>query len=439
MDRALAVLARMAAGSFHLVADFDGEPDVDALEEAWRRLVDRHPVMRARTRLEDDSPMWDLRPSAEPLAVLDDPAPVDPAPTDLTSFGPASVIRPGEIELGVLRAEPSVEEGPLTRLTLLRRDDGTRLVCSTHHVLYDAASGIRLFDELGGHYRAVRAGVPATGDVDDRSRLAEDLLGSGRLAPLARAAAMSRMWARWASTQPSTHLDPAAAGDRAGYAAVDVSEVLPVLEMARSRRRWRTAAVLLALVSRGWERTVGTVESGARSGWQLSSDLRLELGINGGIGNLSSTEPVTLTDVVARPVDEIVTEAHRIVTGLSSSWPGLAVPLAISSVPAPWSVFAAASDAAVANVARLRLTRSFSNVGAIDPAVARWGDCEVRRLFYAPAMTAMPWVTVVTQGLGPSLWLSMRVHECGWDAGTVHRFGRAMVDDALALAAAIGG
>jgi hypothetical protein len=141
-------------------------------------------------------------------------------------------------------------------------------------------------------------------------------------------------------------------------------------------------------------------------------------------------------DVASRDIADVVGDAHRAVAALSSGWPGLAVPVTIASVPVPWRTFAAGADTAIARVEQLRCTRSFSNVGATAPEVADWGECAAWRMFYAPAMTTMPWVTIAAQGLGASMWLSMRVHGRGLDQAGVDRLGAALIADADVLAGA---
>ncbi|APY89610.1 amino acid adenylation domain-containing protein [Streptomyces alfalfae] len=118
----------------------EGDLDVDALHAAGADLLARHPNLGA------------VFPAD--LAVIPD----SPRPDCRVSDGPAEDVLAADL------AEPfDLAEGPLVRLTVIRRGPGLAdLVLTTHHVLSDGWSAPRILTELFALYTArVRGEEPA--------------------------------------------------------------------------------------------------------------------------------------------------------------------------------------------------------------------------------------------------------------------------------------
>ncbi|WP_229796441.1 non-ribosomal peptide synthetase, partial [Saccharothrix coeruleofusca] len=113
----------------------EGVADPDALAEAWRRVVDRTPVLRT-------SVVW--QDVAEPVQVVHRRVDLPVTRADEVS---------GEFDLAV---------APLLRVGITPLpDDRVELVWSSHHVLMDGWSAGQVFAEVLEHYRAITGGVPA--------------------------------------------------------------------------------------------------------------------------------------------------------------------------------------------------------------------------------------------------------------------------------------
>ena len=421
MDRALASLARVSSGWFHLVIDLDAEPDAAALDAAWEWAGRWHPALRARALLEDRR-VWDLAPAMEPVMWCTETLPAD---------GPG----PGPAEVEAMAGGGDLDGGPVARWSVVRRGGSARLVLSLHHVIADAASGLELADRVRATYVGLLDGRAPSTAIDGRPRIVEDVLERTRLGPMGRAAAVQRHAARWWGLRPSTHPVASDPGVDGGYAVIDVSRVVVASAEARHARGWRVSAVLLGLLARAWRRVLiegSDTRLGGPDGWQVASDLRRELAVGGGIGNFSSTEPLTLHDPDASVVD-VVDEVNRALGGLASTWPGVAIPSAVASTSLPWTTMQTASQRSIAQVLRLRYTRSFSNVGPVSPTLADWGPARGWRVRYAPAMVDPAWVTVVAQGFGADTFLTMRTHASGISEALASRMEAAMVTEAEEL------
>jgi hypothetical protein len=408
MDRALRELSRLSTGWFHLVVDIDDAPESELLEEAWQRVGRWHPALRALSEMDGRS-SWLLAPR---LPLLEQRREVD---------GHDHELDPGEVELDVITSAGAFDGGPLARLTIVERDRGARLVLSVHHVLADAASGLELFDRLRLSYLDVVDGREPSGEVDGRTRVVESLMATSSVGVLAQFAAIARHMGRWWGVAPSTHAVPNEEGREGGYGVADVSRIVELSPHLRRVRGWRTSAVLLGLLSRAWRDVFGAQVAGP-DGWQVASDLRRELGGVGGIGNFSSTEPLTIRDPGAG-VDAVVDEVDRELGGLASTWPGLAIPSAMTAMSWSSGEISATSNITIGQVERLRYTRSFSNVGPVPDRLGDWGTTRATALRYAPAMVDPRWVTIAFQGFRGRTLMTMRTHHRGISNDGVSRLG----------------
>ncbi|MFC4590847.1 non-ribosomal peptide synthetase [Sphaerisporangium corydalis] len=120
-----------------------GTLDVAALEEALSRLVARHEVLRTRFVADD---------TGQPHQIIDPPAPVALAVTDLTGHDQATVTA----HVNGLAATPfDLATGPLLRATVLHTaPDQAVLVICLHHIVFDGWSEAILTRELGHLYTA---------------------------------------------------------------------------------------------------------------------------------------------------------------------------------------------------------------------------------------------------------------------------------------------
>ncbi len=130
-----------------------GELDATALRDAWRRLVERHPVLRSSFRWEGlERPLQVVRRGTS-------------APWHEEDWR-ALEASEQEKRLDTFLAEDRrhgfrLAEGPLLRLSLLRLgEERYRLTWTLHHVLLDGWSTSLLFDELFSTYEALRLDRP---------------------------------------------------------------------------------------------------------------------------------------------------------------------------------------------------------------------------------------------------------------------------------------
>lgn len=145
-QRRLWTLAQLRPGdpffNHPFAVDIDGPLDLTALRTCLAELVRRHASLRSR-----------ITPQAqvvEPAASIELPV---VEVTDLDRFD----------ELAERFAEQpfDLERGPLLRVQLLRRDEGThRLVVNVHHIVFDGRSLELFINELAALYEAEMAGLP---------------------------------------------------------------------------------------------------------------------------------------------------------------------------------------------------------------------------------------------------------------------------------------
>ncbi|MFI2435853.1 amino acid adenylation domain-containing protein [Streptomyces sp. NPDC018693] len=138
--------------STHMYAEFDA-PDLDLprFEHAWRRVIDRHGMLRAV-----------MLPESNAQRILPEVPPYEIRVTDLRGRPRAEV----DAELAAVRERLSHEVRPADRWPLFevaatRFDDGLRIHLSVDSLIADFSSGRLLFDDLARFYDDPRAAPPA--------------------------------------------------------------------------------------------------------------------------------------------------------------------------------------------------------------------------------------------------------------------------------------
>jgi non-ribosomal peptide synthetase component F len=128
-----------------------GPLDVDALDEALRRVVARHEVLRTVVVAAQGRPV--MRVGPVPAA-----APLERA--DLCGAGHGEL---GRIATGFAEAPVDLAVGPLFRALLVRTgDDDHALVLAAHHLVCDAAGAAVVWSEIVADYVAITGGVPGS-------------------------------------------------------------------------------------------------------------------------------------------------------------------------------------------------------------------------------------------------------------------------------------
>jgi amino acid adenylation domain-containing protein len=168
-----------ASSAYHIAfaARIVSPLDVPALRRALQALIDRHPLLRARYRLENGEPVQDVMGYRE----------VDLEILDCSGFTDEQV-REGVI--AAYRRPFDLESGNLFRATLAIRDDSDAvLLLTVHHIVYDGWSLWVNLDELKDLYAAAASGAglppfPATATYHDHVAAQERMLAGPRGADL---------------------------------------------------------------------------------------------------------------------------------------------------------------------------------------------------------------------------------------------------------------
>ncbi|MFG2942123.1 amino acid adenylation domain-containing protein [Streptomyces sp. NPDC048282] len=138
--------------STHVYVEFDA-PDLDLprFEQAWRRVIDRHPMLRAV-----------MLPDSNEQRILPEVPPYEIRVTDLRGHEKDAA----EAELAAVRERLSHEvrpagRWPLFEVTATRLDDGLRIHLSVDSLIADFSSGRLLFDDLSRFYCEPGLRLPA--------------------------------------------------------------------------------------------------------------------------------------------------------------------------------------------------------------------------------------------------------------------------------------
>ncbi|CCK27547.1 hypothetical protein BN159_3168 [Streptomyces davaonensis JCM 4913] len=138
--------------STHVYVEFDApELDLNRFERAWRRVIDRHEMLRAV-----------MLPDSNEQRILPEVPPYEIRVTDLRGLEKGAA----EAELAAVRERLSHEvrpadRWPLFEVTASRLDDGLRVHLSIDSLIADFSSGRLLFDDLSRFYGEPEAQPPA--------------------------------------------------------------------------------------------------------------------------------------------------------------------------------------------------------------------------------------------------------------------------------------
>ncbi|GAA3854940.1 non-ribosomal peptide synthetase/type I polyketide synthase [Streptomyces sedi] len=126
------------------------ELDPALMREAYRRLLERHPLLRANFVVEDGGPVQRIAPSARE----------DSAVFDVADQPWEAIYR---LIIREYRKPYDLERDPLVRFRLLRRaDDRWIITKAVHHIISDAISTFTFIEELLALYEDLRRGGPGT-------------------------------------------------------------------------------------------------------------------------------------------------------------------------------------------------------------------------------------------------------------------------------------
>ncbi|MBB4761974.1 non-ribosomal peptide synthetase [Amorphoplanes digitatis] len=130
---------------------FVGDLDVPALRSALSGLVERHEILRTRYVAQD----------GEPVQVIEAPAPVELAETDLSTMDEDGQESALDAAFDDAETRPfDLGTGPVLRAALLRLAAHRHvLLLSVHHIAIDAGSTPVLYRDLAAGYRAHLAGT----------------------------------------------------------------------------------------------------------------------------------------------------------------------------------------------------------------------------------------------------------------------------------------
>ncbi|MDQ3918642.1 MAG: condensation domain-containing protein, partial [Acidobacteriota bacterium] len=131
---------------------FEGPLNVEALEAAFRTLVERHEILRTVFVTSGTEPRQKIVPAAR-------------APLHLELLDFSDAADPQEKVASVERREATtameLSRGPLFRVNLIRLAETRHVcVCTMHHIISDGWSAEVLLDELGTVYEAFASGKP---------------------------------------------------------------------------------------------------------------------------------------------------------------------------------------------------------------------------------------------------------------------------------------
>jgi amino acid adenylation domain-containing protein len=216
--------------------DLDGDLDLTAFTEAWKRMARRHGILRSGFAWRDcaEPEQRVFADAAHPLTVH-----------DWRGLTDAETRRRMETLLAAdRRAGIRLDRPPPSRLTLVRTDERShRLLWTSHHALLDGWSRSLLLRELMAHYARALAGVPYE-DGEPAPRYGDFVAWLREQDDMAAKAVWRDALGGFAAPTP-LRLVTAEPGDGAGELVRTLSR--PVAEALRDftrQRRLTTATVL---------------------------------------------------------------------------------------------------------------------------------------------------------------------------------------------------
>lgn len=382
IDRTMATLDERSAVGFEAIVELLGDVDRDLLDLAWNRLAARHPILTCVRR----GDIW--QPSAAP--------PVGPGEDQPRHDEPPVALRITEIEGGL-------------RLTLL-----------CNHVAFDGMASVVLMADLRDAYNEALGGIgPRPADWSPRTL---EALIDRDLDWWAATAATVRSVSTWWQAPPSTHVEPGGTPDSPtiSHALIELGPVLQALAPVRRKHHWSTDAVLVGVLEKAWTAVFGSPT--ADSAWMVAQDLRPALGAARGIGNLSVTAGVSITD----PRADLLSVIDQTDASISAQTSDLIT--AAAWIPR-WKSMADLSFPRLLRRSQgRRYHRSVSNVGQLGESLEHWGAASLHRVWFVGPLSDPPYTSFIAAGHGSSTLVSVRTSP-SWLTG----------EDATALeAAALG-
>jgi NRPS condensation-like uncharacterized protein len=380
-DRALAALYDASPFVLQLGVELDDRLDHARLEAALRLLARRHPILGATLARAGGGARWQPRTTAPELVeLLDQP-------------GDGFVSASGFASLHSQAFDRAT--GPTCRLTHIHGTAGSRLVFALDHAVGDGTAMLLLLDDLRRIYVALEVDDPPVVDVDWSPRTLTALLKENGVTLDERVRMGWEAMQRWGSTPRSTHLDTtgaAAASELEG--SMTFEEALVETVEARSRRRgWRFNHVMLALLARAWHRVVGEEPAvPSVSGWLVTVDCRRQFGTGRGTGNLSGFEPVSLSDVGAKDLFDVIEDVRVAFAPLGRRGAGL-----VADLVSPWADVATTAlldrsvrDTFALRTAMVRSTRLYTHTDRLPTSLGEWGHTTATALHWLPPRHVEP-------------------------------------------------
>ena len=395
-DRSLAILDGTSPVTFHAIWDLIGHIDHKSLGSAWHALTRLHPILTCQTNVVVDS---EWRPG--------------PHPAEITFISGDSGVDEATSSESTAHLNPTA--GPIVRLTAITRPDGYRMVLAAHHAAFDGAASVQLIDDLRRIYLARCAGRPESSAPDLSPRTVKAALQQYGISLTVRRRLITQAFDRWRKLPTSDHVDPFP-GDIAaanGHVSIDLGPALNSLEEKRRRNNWPMDAVLVGLLERAWNEVFGTTPDGAGV-WLVSSNLRPNLGLKGGIGNLVGVEAITMRQPAGRSLVDLIEEAAAEIAVTRLDFPGVGAELmARSWAWTPPTVLNMGVEAMIRAGKQRRYTRILSNLGRLTDSLTDWGEARLEGLKYLGPMTDGPYCLFVVMTHAGSSSLTVRT-SAGW-------------------------
>lgn len=154
LDEAFVNLGETTVMSVQFEVQVSGTIDTDRLSAALRSAIERHPIARARmakASLRDTTRTWEVADEPDRLSV------------EVVDGGAESARE------RLMSGLPTLRKSPAFAVTVVRGDDGDRLMFNFHHVAFDGMSAVRFVRSLAYAYAGQDdpAGGPPLTDARD--------------------------------------------------------------------------------------------------------------------------------------------------------------------------------------------------------------------------------------------------------------------------------
>ncbi len=269
-----------------IVMTLNGKLDVDAFERAWRKIVDRHPVLRSAC-------VW--QGIEEPVQVVFSDVSVPVVHHDLRDLPAAEQERWLEDFLGEDRRQGfELTRAPLMRLALLRTDEEShRIVWSYHHLMLDGWSSGVIRKELFALYEAYTQGK----DIRlERVRPYRDYIGWLQAQDMEKAETFWRSELRGFTHPTTLKVDRVDGAESSGQLGQSMQEIHLSEEKSSQIQSWarRNRLTLNTLVQGAWALLLSRYsgENDVLFGAILSGRPASLQGVESIVGLLMTTLPV---------------------------------------------------------------------------------------------------------------------------------------------------